>query len=242
MAGQGKQISDSEIIARLKLSGIWFGAQSELEDEALIAQAAKKEGLSISDAELQEDFDAFRASRGLEKAADTHEWLKQSGLKVEEVESFLEAGLLSSKLAQKVISDASVEAYYKQNPQEFEYAQISQLIVSDAGAAQELALSAKEEGENFADLARKHSIDKGTKSGGGFAGLITRRTAQSIPAEIADKIFAAAIGDIVGPFAVGKNHCVMNVLEVGRRPLDDGLRSMIRMQLFGRWLSEKNAA
>jgi peptidylprolyl isomerase len=245
MAGQvvaevaGKKINQEAVESRLKLSGAWFGALDELKDEALIAQAAQKEGLTVSDAELQQEFDNYRLSQGLEKAEETHSWLKSSGLTVEDVESFLEAGILAGKVAKKVISDAAVDAYFKQNPQEFEYAQISHLVVGDAGAAEELALSAKEEGENFAELARKHSIDKGSKAGGGFVGQITRQSTNGMPAAIADQIFSGKAGDVVGPFQSGKAHCVVNVLEVGRRSLDEGLRAGIRSQLFSQWLAER---
>jgi parvulin-like peptidyl-prolyl isomerase len=245
MAGQvvaevaGKKIDQGAVESRLKLSGAWFGAVAQLQSEALVAQAAQKEGLSVSDAELQKEFDDFRLSRGLEKADDTLAWLKSAGLTVDDVEGFLEAGLLANKVAKKVISDAAVDAYYKQNPQEFEFAQISHLVVSDGGAAQELALSAREEGESFADLARKHSIDKGTSAGGGFLGRITRLAVNGIPADVADQIFSGRAGDVVGPFPTGKAHCVVHVLEVGRRPLDEGTRAAVRSQLFGQWLAER---
>lgn len=235
------KVTDDAVISRLRLNGAWLDALRELQHEARLFQVAKKEGLSVTDSELQQDFDAYRLANGLERAEDTHQWLNSAGLSVEVVESFLEAGLIGNKLAQKIITDSAVDAYYKQNPREFEYAQISHLVVKDAGAANELALSAREEDENFAELARKHSIDKSTSAGGGFVGLLTRQLTKGMPTEVADRIFSAKPGDIVGPFQYGKNYCVVNVLEVGRRPLDDGLKTVIRAKLFNQWLSAKTA-
>ena len=244
MAGQmvaevaGRKINSDEVVSRLKLAGEWYGAVGELSDEALLAQAAKQEGVSITDAELQEEFDAYRISRGLEKSEDTTSWLKSTGLSVEDVEAFLEAGILRRKLAAKVISDKEIEAYYKQNPREFEFARVSHLVVDDEGAAEEIALSAREEGEDFADLAREHSVDAATRCGGGFVGLLTRWETEGIPEDAADRIFAASIGDVVGPFSFGSGHCIVNVLEAGRQPLDDSLKATLRAKLFGGWLTK----
>jgi parvulin-like peptidyl-prolyl isomerase len=235
----GRKISSDEVVSRLKLAGEWYGALDELSDEAELAQAAKQEGVSVTDAELQEEFDAYRISRGLEKADETKSWLKSTGLAVEDVEAFLEAGILRRKLAAKVIGDKEIEAYYKQNPREFEFARISHLVVNDEGAAEELALSAREEGEDFADLAREHSVDTATRCGGGYVGLLTRLQASGIPEDAADRIFAASVGDVVGPFPSGSGHCLVHVLEAGKRPLDDGLKSSLRAKLFGGWLAKR---
>ena len=245
MAGQmvaevtGRKVNSDEVISRLKLGGEWQGASDELSDEALLTQAAKQQGISVSDAELQKEFDAYRIARGLDKADDTKSWLKSSGLPVEHVEAFLEAGILSRKLAAKVISDKEIDGYYKQNPGEFEFAQVSHLITDDEGAAEELALSAREEGEEFADLARKHSIDSATRCGGGFVGLLTRWETEGIPEDAADRIFAAKAGDVIGPFPFRSGYCIVSVLEVGRRPLDDNLRATLRTKLFGSWLAKR---
>ena len=87
----GRQITQCDVTTRLQLSGAWFDALSEIEDEALAAQAAAQEGLTVSDAELQNAVDEYRLSRELEKADDTHCWLESIGLSIEDVEQFLEA-------------------------------------------------------------------------------------------------------------------------------------------------------
>ncbi|MFV2066423.1 MAG: peptidyl-prolyl cis-trans isomerase [Pirellulales bacterium] len=237
----GREITEEDVVSRLKIGGAWFGALAELSNEALVRQAAEQEGLSVSDDELQKAFDDFRLSRGLHKADETHRWLTDEGLTVDEVESMLEAGILSQKLAEEVISDDAIDSLYEQNPREFEYAQISHIVVRQQGAAEELALSVREEGEDFANLARKHSIDQATRSGGGFVGLVTRSDTAGIPDDVADRIFAAAAGDVIGPFPLGENRGLVRAEEVGRRPLDDGLRAALRAQLFGGWLAQRAA-
>lgn len=228
-----------EIVARLKLSGAWFDAASELADEKLLLKVAGDEGISVSDEELQAEFDEYRRERELHKAEDTNRWLEESGVTIEQVESHLEAEILGAKLADKLIDDAQIDAYYNQNPNEFEYAQISQLAVADAGAADEIALSIREEGEDFAKLAKQHSLDAPTKLGGGFVGFINREEAGGLPGDAADRIFSASAGDVIGPIALpGDVYCLIQVEEVGRSELDDDLRAELRQQLFNEKMSE----
>jgi len=235
----GRQITQDDVISRLKLNGAWYGVLAELSGEAQLLQKADQLGLSVSDDELQQEFDDFRRARELEQADDTHKWLNSAGITVEQVESGLEVGILADKLAEKLIDDGQVEAYYNQNPKEFEYARVSHLVVDEEGAAEELALSVREEDEDFAKLARKHSLDKSTGCGGGFLGLMTRQETTGLPQDAADRIFAASQGEVIGPFALpDRGHCLVKVEEVGQRVLDDDLRLALRQQLFGQQMSE----
>src|SRR3954452_25450809 len=87
----GRKIPRAQVEARLKLSGAWDEAVEQLAEEALATEAAAQEGVSVSDEELQRQFDSFRASRELHKAEDTHRWLQSAGLTVEQVEDALAA-------------------------------------------------------------------------------------------------------------------------------------------------------
>ena len=235
----GREITRREVEARLRLSGAWQEAIAELCLESAVVTLAEKEGLSVSDEPLQQAFDDFRRSRGLHKKEETTAWLEAAGLAVEDVERLVEAGLLHGQLAEQLVDDGQVDAFYNQNPQQFEYARVSHLIVAEEGAAQELALSVREEGEDFGKLAREHSLDESTRAGGGFIGLITRADAAAFPPEIADRLFSASVGEVVGPFPVaGGGYCLLRVDEVGRRPLDDELRRSLRAELLGQKMSD----
>ena len=233
----GCEIARRDVEARLRLSGAWQEASAELCYESAVTALAEKEGLSVDDEQLQQAFDEFRRSRGLHKAEDTNGWLKAAGLAVEDVEQLVETGLLHGQLAKRLVDDSQIDAFYNENPQRFEYARISHLIVAEEGAAQELALSIREEGEDFGKLAREHSLDESTRAGGGFIGLVTRADATAFPPEIADRVFSASVGEVVGPFAVAAGgYCLLRVDEVGRRPLDDSLRQSLRAELFAQQL------
>lgn len=239
MAELTSEISQEDIIARLKLSGAWFEAMAELQDDAFVAKVAADEGVEVTDDELQEEFDGLRRDMDLLKAEDTQKWLESTGLTVEQVEGMVEAAILRGKLAEKLIDDDQIESYFNQNPGQFEFADISQIAVSDAGAAGELVLSIREEGEDFEVLAEKHSLDEATNDNGGYVGLISRQEAAELPGDVSDRVFAAAPGEIVGPFEVpGGAHLIIRVEEVGRYELDDELREALRQSLFDAKMAE----
>ena len=236
----GKTITQANVIARLKITGVFAETALGLARDAAAAAAAGDLEVSIPDEELQAAYDDFRRECNMLGASETEAWLEQSGLTIEDVEAYLEAGLLRQKLAKELISDEKIDSYFAQNPSEFDYAKVSHIVVGDKNAAEELSLSLKEEGEDFAALARTHSIDKATSCGGGFRGLVTRDDTLDLPEDVADRIFSAAAGDIVGPFESNGSSCLVRVEESGRLPLDDSLRDRIRSTLCEELLAEKS--
>ena len=235
----GRAISYADVVARAKIVGVFAETALGLARDAAAAQAADDLGVSVKDSELQAAYDDFRRDCELHKAADTTTWLEESGLTVEDIEAYLEAGLLRQRIAKQLVSDEQVKSYYAQNPRAFEYGRVSHIVVADKSAAEELALSLREEGEEFAALARKHSIDEATRCGGGFRGLVTRDDTLNLPEDVADRIFAASAGEIVGPFESDGVSCIVRVEECGRLPLDDKLRERIRGELCEEILAER---
>jgi len=236
----GKNITVADVVARAKITGAFADTALELARDAAAANAAKDLGVSIDDKELQGAYDDFRRACQLYKAKDTQSWLEKSGLKAEDVENFLEAGLLRRKIADELVPDAEVDGYYAQNPREFEYARVSHIVVQDKSAAEELSLSLKEEGDDFASLARTHSLDEATRCGGGFRGLVTRDNTLGLAEDVADRIFSAKAGEIVGPFQSNGVACIVRIEECGRLPLDGELRNRIRTNLCEETLAEKS--
>jgi parvulin-like peptidyl-prolyl isomerase len=236
----GKTITLADVIARAKINGTFAQTAFELARDAAATQAAKDLDVTIDDKELQKAYDDFRRACQLHKAKDTQAWLERSQLKVEDIENYLEANLLRPKIAQELVKDDQVDSYFAQNPREFEYARVSQIVVKDRSAAEELALSLKEEDEDFASLARNHSTDEATRCGGGFRGLVTRDETGGLPQDVADRIFSAKAGEIVGPFQSNGVACIVRVEECGRLKLDKPLRERIRATLCEEALAERS--
>jgi peptidyl-prolyl cis-trans isomerase C len=102
-------------------------------------------------------------------------------------------------LSSKQISDADVEQYYNQHPEEFEEVRARHILVStqpddestdpagkdskpkaiskdEAGRKAQMLLDRVRKGEDFAKLAEEHSDDKGSKEKGGDLGYFGRGT------------------------------------------------------------------
>lgn len=236
----GKGITQAAVVARSKISGAFAETAMALARDAAASKAAADLDVTVGDQELQAAYDDFRRECGLHKAQDTQSWLKRSGLTVEDIECYLEAGLLREKIADELVSGEDVAGYYAQNPREFEFARVSEIVVKDKNAAEELSLSLREEGEDFPALARRHSTDAATRCGGGYRGLVTRDETLNLPEDIADRIFSADAGEIVGPFQSNGSCCIVRIEECGRLPLDERLRGRIQATLCEEVLQERS--
>jgi hypothetical protein len=74
-SSQGTELSLHDLLHTLKLQGQLNPLIAGAVVEKVIASAATKEGIRVSDEELQRAADAFRLRRGPNKAADTQRWL-----------------------------------------------------------------------------------------------------------------------------------------------------------------------
>ena len=93
----GENVSLAHVVRSLQLSGK-TQLLAELARDLIIQDAISKRGLTVSDEELQTAADNFRRDQKLERAVDTHNWLKDRGWSVEHLELHLERQLLHEKL------------------------------------------------------------------------------------------------------------------------------------------------
>jgi serine O-acetyltransferase len=87
-------------------------ALQEVARRQLTVKAAGERGLVVSDAELQQASDAWRAVNGLFNASDTGNWLGKSGLTMDKYEAYLEDNLLIFKFKQALASEAKLEKIF----------------------------------------------------------------------------------------------------------------------------------
>ena len=190
-----QSISLGQLLHTLKVAG-----KTQFLDEALaellLARAAGQQGIRISDEKLQQAADLYRQVNGLQSSEDTLRWLKDRHWTVDDFEQHVEGCLLRSEVAAKVAGDEQVEKHFAEHRRAYDRAVLSHIVVADAGIAEELKSQIVEEGVDFADLARKHSIDEHSKGFGGHLGCTSRETLN--PA-IEGAVFSAKDGDVVGP-------------------------------------------
>jgi parvulin-like peptidyl-prolyl isomerase len=178
--------------------------------------------------------DTFRRRQGLTSAADTRAWLARQRLTVELFEEALEHDLLVDKLKDHLTRDR-IPGHFATHQGEYARVRLRQILVPRDDLARELRAQVQEEGRDFADLARAHS-QHASRVEGGLLGWVLRR---ALPAPVAEAVFAAREGAMVGPLATDQGFQLLLVEAYAPSQLDAATSTAIRDELFGAWLSEQ---
>ncbi|MCA9493493.1 MAG: peptidyl-prolyl cis-trans isomerase [Myxococcales bacterium] len=100
------------------------------------------------------------------------------------------------KMTRDAVTDEAIRAWYDENKARFDKPEVRarQIVVSSETLAKDL-VERLEKGEDFAELAKAHSIDPTTKNTGGEIGWFK---AHEMP-QIGDQVMAAEVGARLGP-------------------------------------------
>jgi hypothetical protein len=195
--------------------------------EQLVQDEARQAGLSVTLEELQSAADAFRRRHGLSAAADTHAWLSEQGMTVDDFKANLEHDLLATKLRQHLTA-ARVEEHFTAHQAGYERLGLAQLCVGRDDLAHELASQVCEEGRNLDAIAGEYRL------------RVERKESyrQDLASPLAEVLTSAGPGDLVGPVQTPQGFALILVEE--RRPaaLDPATRQHIENELFAAWLAE----
>lgn len=197
-----------------------------------IVKAASGMGVDVPAEQVQQFADNFRLERGLSLAADMRSYLHRWGLSEADFARFCESCLLEQALAERLAPPDKVKEYFLAHPFEFDQARISQIVVQDREAANELAMRIREDQEDFHALARQCSLDQETRHAGGYLGLVRRK---DLPPAVADKVFTASPGQTLGPFPLGQEMVLIHVEELLQGELNDELARDIRRRFLDEW-------
>gem|GEM_PF-356118 len=227
-------VSLADALRPAKLNGRLEFVREAIE-AALIRQAAAQWGFVVSDDELQQAADDFRAARELYTEPATEAWLAAHHLSYGDWESLLELEILSRRVRERAVGD-QVQQYFARHRLSFDRALINRIVVPDKDTALELRAQIIEEQSDFYALARHHSIDDATRPACGYAGAVGRDELDSVT-EAA--VFGAAPGSVIGPFKSDSGWQLIKVREVRKATFDDATRAAIEATLFREWLDEQ---
>jgi parvulin-like peptidyl-prolyl isomerase len=227
-------VDDAEFIRLLKLTGQFESLIEQLVRDKLTVHAAKKHGIAVSTDDIQQRADQFRRVRGLHRAADTNQYLDAMGVSLDQFESFITDGLYQEKMLESIADDRAIEEYFSLNSPKFDAIEVSHIVLDSEGKAKEMISYLHDDPEGFADMAREHSIAD-TGAAGGVIGKVLRG---SLKPDIEAKIFNAAVGDLLGPFASSDRSCFEIFAVTAKYPatLDDDVTSEIKRLLREEWL------
>jgi hypothetical protein len=105
------EVNEMDILKYQRFQGAYDDMLDELIERQITAKAALDNGIKISNEDLQNAFEVYRISMGLNKAKDTEELLKSRGLALEDIEEFLETNLLISSFIDDLVEKANMDKY-----------------------------------------------------------------------------------------------------------------------------------
>jgi parvulin-like peptidyl-prolyl isomerase len=230
----GNAIDLAEFVRTLKLTGQFESLLEQFVRDRLAVLGAKKAGIQVSEAEIQERADQFRRVRGLHRASDTNRYLDAMHISVDEFEAFITASLYQEKMMRKVCDDQTVQGYFKLNSPKFDSIEVSHIVLDSESKAKEMIAVLRDDPDSFDEMARDHSIAD-TRERGGLIGKVLRG---SLRPDVESKVFNAAAGDLLGPFASG-DRTVFEIFRVNATHparLDDDTATEVRRLLREGWL------
>jgi parvulin-like peptidyl-prolyl isomerase len=232
----GREVSLAEVLYSLKLAN-GLDAIREGLGIAVVLDAIKREGITVTDAELQSAADKKRQGLGLHRAVDTQRWLRENALNLDDFETLIWRQVASDKL-KAAVTAGKVDAYFAKNRPQFDTAKLSQIIVRGESAARDLIAKVKA-GEDFATLARQSSVDRATADVGGYVGW---RARAELSPNVAKAVFSAVDGDVVGPILSDDMALIVRVEKIQRAQLNEETRAAVVQAVFREWIDAQRRA
>lgn len=204
------------------------GLMQQIVDEQLIEAAIQANPVTVSTAEIQKATDDFRATNGLLKAADTQQWLKETGISVDEFLSQME-WIAERRKFLKAIAVDRIEAYFESHRADFRRVQVFSIDVKDEASAMELRQAAQ--GLGFAQAV----LDQPPVDANKILGATLRwRFAFELPAEVKD----VQESSVVGPVSHNGGYWIAQILRADPARLDNRSRDCIHGRLVDEWLTK----
>jgi parvulin-like peptidyl-prolyl isomerase len=229
----GDAIDLAEFVRTLKLTGQFEALLEQFVRDRLTVLGAKRAGIQVSEAEIQERADQFRRVHGLHRASDTNKYLDAMRISLDEFEAFITASLYQEKMMRKICDDQAVQGYFKLNSPKFDSIEVSHIVLDSESKAKEMMAVLRDDPESFDEMAREHSIAD-TRERGGLIGKVLRGSLRS---DVEAKVFNAAAGDLLGPFTSG-DRTTFEIFRVNAKNpahLDDDTATEVRRLLREEW-------
>jgi foldase protein PrsA len=183
-----------------------------------IKQEADKQGVKVSDKEVQKQF-ADQKKQSFQKEEDYKKFLKNSGMTEADLLFRVKLDVISNDVRNKIlkgkdkVTDAQVASYYNKNKERFAQPERRDLevVLTRTKAKADAAKKALDGGDKWASVAKKYSIDEASKAQGGkLPGVAKGQQEKAFD----DAIFGADKGKIVGPVKTQFGYYVFKVDKV----------------------------
>jgi foldase protein PrsA len=179
---------------------------------------AKDQGVKVSDKDVQKQF-AQTKKQSFPKEKDFQNFLKTSGMTLDDIMFRVKLDALSSRLRTKIVkgkdkvSNGQISGYYNKNKSRFAQPERRNLriVLTKTLARAQTAKAALQHGESWKSVAKKYSIDQASKNQGGVL-LAVAKGQQEKALDTA--VFAATQGKLTGPVKTQFGYYVFQVTKV----------------------------
>lgn len=179
---------------------------------------AEDRDVKVSEAEVKKQFDTTK-KQSFPKEKDFQNFLKSSGMSLDDLLFRVELDTLSNKLREKVtkgkdrVTDKQIADYYAKNKARFAQPERRDLriVLTKTKAKADEARAAIAGGQSFKTVAKKFSIDQASKDQGGVLLAVAKGQQEKA---FDDAIFAADKGALTGPVKTQFGFYVFRVQKV----------------------------
>jgi foldase protein PrsA len=191
-------------------------------EQRLINQAATAMGITITDEEIDTEYNNMRELR--ESDAEWQSWLDENFYTAEELRQSLREVLLTQRAQEEVVQvdSAAVTEVHARH-----------IVVASEAESEEI-LSRINAGEDFGNLAAAHSIDVTSRDAGGDLGWFTRD--DLLTPELAEAAFEMQINEVRGPIETMLGYHILQLLEVQQRDAHPEEAYQLAADQFNDWL------
>lgn len=228
-------IPADKILERLKISCQFSSAVRDAVSHQIINDVARREGIVVTDLELQQAADRFRIEYNLYNPEATWNWLQSNYLSGDDFEQLICESILTTKLIEHLFSDR-VEPYFYEHQLDYTQAVLYEVVFADFDTAIEVFYALEEQEISFIEVARQYIQQPDLRRQYGYKGILSRPELNSA---ISAAVFAATPPQILKPIEIShKTHLIL-VEEIIKPQLDESLRSRILRELFSAWLEKQ---
>ncbi len=230
---QGQPITAEDVLVYLKTTGTFRETIYKLIEFAVVNTKLDELGVRIPEKDRDAWLERKRTMGGLQDNANFVRYCRWYGITEEQWKTSTIQELHREWLSQHVVDEATIHLAYEQDKENYATVSLSCIAVSGEQKAKEVLSKITSKQQTFEDLARESILDEKTRPYGGYLGAVRKGM---LPAEMDREIFAAKVGDIVGPFRQGTYWRICRIDSCGQTDLTDALRRYIRDRLFKDWL------
>ncbi|MBS3943134.1 MAG: peptidylprolyl isomerase [Dethiobacter sp.] len=209
----GEKITKSELYAAM-YTQVGEEALDNLITRLLIVQEGTRLGLSVTEAEIDDDIQKIIQESFAGMEDQFQQALEQYGVSLETVRSDIRVNLMARKIAEQQVSlsDQQLEEYFNANQSEFnipDEAEARHILVDSMEEANEI-IDLLNQGSDFAGLAKERSQDPGSKDQGGNLGFF--KPGVMVP-EFDEAVFSMEIGQISEPVETMHGFHIIELLD-----------------------------